>query len=125
MTFLKKKMAIYRPKFLTTFFKSSILFCLSLLSEILIYNIMHNPFLDQKPRFHNKQFLLDTFLSQLVVCLTSNNQTSQNIGGGRMHRSSPPQFFGARQSLRPCQGVSFYKTYGSIRLNDAYNPDFS
>src|SRR6218665_2044279 len=43
--------------------------CLSLQ----IYNI-YDPFLDQKPPS-------ETCFSQFVLCITSNNSTSQNIGG--------------------------------------------
>src|SRR6218665_3560465 len=49
---------------------------------------MYDHFLDQNPRFQNIKFLLETFFSQFVLCLTSNNGTFQNIGG-RMHGSSP------------------------------------
>ena len=45
----------------------------------LIFNIInYDHFLDQKPVFHNKTFFL---FSQFVLYLTSNNSTSQNIGG--------------------------------------------
>ena len=62
-------------------------FCLSLLSHIWYITTymtmwpLYDPFLGQKPLFQNKQFLLETFFSQFVLCLTSNNNTSRNIGG--------------------------------------------
>src|SRR6218665_3352519 len=61
-------------------------FCLSPLSEIMIYNI-YNTFLSQNLDLTTKNSSLTPIFSQLVVSLTSNNSTSQNIGG-RMHGPS-------------------------------------
>src|SRR6218665_1800341 len=61
-------------------------FCLSPLSEIMIYNI-YNTFLSPNLDLTTKNSSLTPIFSQLVVSLTSNNSTSQNIGG-RMHGPS-------------------------------------
>ena len=53
--------------------------------------------------FQNKTFLQDTFFSRFILCHASNNTTSRNIGGERMHLKfcgdRPPQ---SPLSLRPC-----------------------
>ena len=46
-------------------------------------------FLTKKLDFR-KKILLDTFFSQFVLCLTSNNSTSQNIGGTDAWGTVPP-----------------------------------
>ena len=42
---------------------------------------IYNPFLDQKPIFHNNKIPLHTFFTQFVLWLTSDNSTSRNIVG--------------------------------------------
>jgi len=75
-----EKIPFYRPKFLTTFFSHrSILSVSTVLNRK--YNI-YDPFSLQKTSISQKMFSSFTpCFSQLVLCLTSNNSTSQNIGG--------------------------------------------
>src|SRR6218665_2047429 len=61
MTFFRKKFHFYaQNKFLMTIFTL---------------------FLTKNLDFRTKDFSLRPFFSQFVLCLTSNNSTSQNIGG--------------------------------------------
>src|SRR6218665_29877 len=86
MTFFRIKFPFSRTKFL--FFSHRLYFvCLLYVSTLLseIYNIYY-PY--QKPRFQ-KKFLLNTFFSRSVLCLTSNNSTPSQIFGGTV--TSPPK----------------------------------
>src|SRR6218665_3653929 len=51
-------------------------------------------FLHQKLLFHNPNFLLQTVFSQFELCLTSNNNNSQNIRGTDTWALPPQIFFG-------------------------------
>jgi len=57
-------------------------------------------FLGQKLLFDNLKFLVKTVFSQFVLCLTSNNSSSQNIEG-RMHGPSPPKMCGGLSPSHP------------------------
>ena len=66
-------------------------------------------FLDQKVLFQNPKFLLRTVFSQFVLCLTSDNSSSQNIGGTDACAVPHLEFCGTfpRKSpaLRPCSSA--------------------
>ena len=56
-------------------------FCLSLLSDIWYIFITYMTLFLTKSLYFRKNFSLRPFLSQFVLCLTSSNSTSRNIGG--------------------------------------------
>ena len=96
-------------------------FCLSLLSEI--WNRVIVYLFDLKLLFHHPKFLLKTFFSQFVLCLTSNNSSSRNIGDGRMGR--PPPQICEDLSPRPSKSTPVHGLLpdigfanGFARLND-------
>src|SRR6218665_2723743 len=88
-----KRISILTPKIYDDVFSHRnyfvCFFCLSLLSEI-----GYITYMTQEPRFQNNTFLLDTFFSQFVLCLTSNNSTSQNIVGTDTWVVHQPQILG-------------------------------
>ena len=101
-----------RPNFRMTFFRTKIfiltpsilVFRLSTIWN-LIYTIQ-DPFLNEKPLFHNKKFLHLTFLITLYFSRTSLNTTSPNICGTDACAVPPPQILGRTVpqfplSLRP------------------------
>jgi len=67
-------------------------FYLSPLSEILYITYL-TLFLTKNLYFRTQHSSFRPFFSQFVLCLTSNNSTSQNIWGGRMHGPSPTSNF--------------------------------
>ena len=103
MTFLGK-IPFYRPKFLTTFF-SDRLYVVCLLSVSTVLNRMYNindPFSWTKTSIsQQKNAPITHFFSQFILCLISNNRTSQNIGVTDAWAAHPPQILGDRSSSSP------------------------
>jgi len=92
MTFLGKNFHFNIQK---SFFSHRLYF-LCLLPVSTVRNLTCNkydPFLDQRTSISEKILPWDHFFSQFVLCLTSNNSTSRNIEGGRMHGPSPTSNF--------------------------------
>jgi len=84
----------FRQLFLVIDSILSVFCCLFSVSTVwnLIYNIFDPLFLTKN--LFQKILILDTFFSQFVLCLTSENSTSQNIGGTDACAVPPPQIVG-------------------------------
>ena len=87
MAFLRKTIPFFSPRLCFVCFLPA-----STVSNLIYRPNMYDPynydhFLDQKPLFQIKNFLLEASFCQFVLYLTSNNSTSRNIGG-RMHGPS-------------------------------------
>src|SRR6218665_953793 len=65
------------------------------------YNIYDPLLLTKNLNFRQKYSFLTPFLSQFVLCLTSHNITSQNIGGTDAWEVTPPQFSGEPSPSSP------------------------
>src|SRR6218665_3360272 len=64
-------------------------------------------FLTKTVNFRQKYSSLTHFLSQFVLCLTSNNSTSQNIGGTDARAVPPPQIWGTVPKSPPMPPIQF------------------
>ena|SRR6218665_1844020 len=89
MTFLKEKISILTPKISDDLFFSHQPFFLTS-SHILIYNV-YDSFLNEKRLLNQNNSSFTPLFSLLQLLQTSNNTTSQNIGGTDAFWGPSPQ----------------------------------
>src|SRR6218665_1508222 len=115
---------------MTRFFGFSLSFPIFSVSFTML-NVVYDPFLTTTTAISEKNSFMTLFFTLFVLSRASDNTTSQNIWGGRMHGPSPTSNFGGTVppilpiGLRPwwryaCRHRAFEHQRDPLLLNPGY-----